>query len=145
MQLSELFLSYFDGSCIVFTQQGQDLHQILWIVQIVDLLNCVSVAICLVIGWQQNSEGELRLTINGWSAVQPGLFRFLPNIETQPNIKDGLSGHQANNCKIDILESSNDCIGHVVFLLIPKQYLSSKPSFHCYKQYVASLALPAAH
>ena len=46
VQLSELFLSYFDGSCIVFTQQGQDLHQILWIVQIVDLLNRIGVQSC---------------------------------------------------------------------------------------------------
>src|SRR2546430_9107225 len=59
VQLSELFLSHFDGSCIVFTQQRQDLHQVLWIVQIVDLLNCIGVEIFLVIGWQQDSEREL--------------------------------------------------------------------------------------
>jgi hypothetical protein len=115
LQLFQLFLRNSDGPGIVFAQQGQYLHQLLWIMQIVDLLDRFRIELFLVIRGQQNGERELRITINSGRAVEQGLFWLFPDIEAQADIKNGLRGHQADQRQIDILERRNNGHGHLFF------------------------------
>src|SRR5258708_16283529 len=91
------------------------MYQILWIIEVVDLLNRIGEEIFLVIGWQQKRERKLRLPINRRNTIHPGTLRFLPDIQTQPNAKDRLGGHQTNDRQIHILKCSDDRSMHVSF------------------------------
>src|SRR5215831_6689182 len=111
------------GNCawIIFTANGDDLHEFFRIIEIIDFLDCLAVDILLVLGRQKNSKSKTRIAKDSWSMVQPRMFGFLPDEQTQAYIKDGLKNHKNDEQKVDYQKDlANNRYNHLLPRIICK-------------------------
>src|SRR5260370_42080160 len=103
-QLIDLGLRLGNGSRVILAAYRYDLHEFAGIVKIIHLLNGLTVHIFFVLGGQENSKGKTRIALNGRSAIQPSMFRHLPDIETLADIKDSLKDHHQDDVHKDVFK-----------------------------------------
>ena len=93
-QLIDFGLGFSDGAGIIFTTDGDDLHEFFRVVEIIDFLDGFAIHILFIFGRQKDSEGETGIAVHRRGVIEPRMLRFFPDEEAQSDIEDGLKDHQ---------------------------------------------------
>src|SRR5579884_312883 len=83
-----------NGAGVILATDRQYLHQLFWIVQIIDFLDRFTIDRLFMARRKHDGKRKARVAVNGWRVIEPGVFRLLPDKKAQADIKDGLHGHQ---------------------------------------------------
>src|SRR5579884_1363605 len=77
-QLIYFSLSFGNRTRVVLAADGDNLHQLLWIVEIVHLLNRLAVDVLFVLGRKHDGKREAGVAVHGRRMIQPRMFRRFP-------------------------------------------------------------------
>src|SRR2546421_4866864 len=113
-----------NGARIILAADGDDLHELFWVVEVVDFLNSFAVDILFMPRRQQDGEGEMRVTIDGGSMIEPGVIGTFPDEEAQTYVKGSLRGHQCGNKQKEHFQEVAKRSGKHYFFLSTNHHLT---------------------